>query len=149
MKRYARRLRCAAMISLAMSFPVLAQVTVKDAWVRATVPAQSVTGAFMQITSRQDTRLVAVESAAAGITEIHEMSMEKEVMKMRARPDGVALPAGKSVEFKPGGYHLMLMDLKQVMKEGDSVQLTLVIEDKNKKRSLVEVKAVVKALASP
>ncbi len=72
------------------------------------------------------------------------MTMEKDVMRMRAIK-GLDLPAGKSVELKPGGYHVMLMDLKQQMKEGDTVPVTLVVEGKDKKRTNVEVKASVKA----
>ena len=75
------------------------------------------------------------------------MTMEKDVMKMRA-VKGLDLPAGKTVELKPGGYHVMLMDLKQQMKEGDTVPLTLVVEGKDKKRSTIEVKAPVKPLAT-
>lgn len=138
-----KRIALAALIFAA--FPVMAQVTVKDPWVRATVPAQKATGAFMQITSAQDARLVEVSSTVAGVVEVHEMVMEKDIMKMR----GVAsldLPAGKSVELKPGGYHIMLMDLKQQMKEGATVPMTLVIEGKDKKRSTIEVKAPVKPL---
>ena len=116
---------------------------------RATVPAMKATGAFMQITSAQDARLVEAKSPAAGIVEIHEMAMEKNVMKMRALPDGIALPAGKAVELKSGSYHVMLMDLKQQMKVGDTVPLTLVIEAQDKKRTTIEVKAPVKPLAAP
>ena len=141
-----KRITLAALIFAA--FPVMAQVTVKDPWVRATVPAMKATGAFMQITSAQDARLVEVKSPAAGIIEIHEMAMEKDVMKMRALPNGLELPAGKAVELKPGGYHVMLMDLKQQMKEGDTVPVTLVVEGRDKKRSTIEIKAPVKALAA-
>ncbi len=129
------------------AFPVLAQITVKDPWVRATVSQQKATGAFMQITSAQDARLVEAKSPVAGIVEVHEMTMEKDVMKMRA-VKALDLPAGKSVELKPGGYHVMLMDLKQQMKEGDTVPLTLVVEGKDKKLSTIEVKAPVKPLAT-
>ncbi|NJD35620.1 MAG: copper chaperone PCu(A)C [Betaproteobacteria bacterium] len=129
------------------AFPVMAQVTVKDPWVRATVSAQKATGAFMQITSVQDARLVEASSPVAGVVEVHEMTMEKDIMKMRA-VTALDLPAGKTVELKPGGYHVMLMDLKQQMKEGDTVPLTLVVEGKDKKRSTVEVKAPVKPLAT-
>jgi len=128
-------------------FPVMAQVTVKDPWVRATVSAMKATGAFMQITSAQDARLVEARSPVAGVVEVHEMVMEKEVMKMRAIK-GLDLPAGKTVELRPGGYHVMLMDLKQQMKEGDTVPVTLVIEGKDKKRSTLEVKAPVRPLAA-
>ena len=140
-----KRITAAALLLVA--FSVMAQVTVKDPWVRATVSQQKATGAFMQITSAQDARLVEASSPVAGVVEVHEMTMEKDVMKMRAMK-GLDLPAGKSVELKPGGYHVMLMDLKQQMKEGDTVPLTLVVEGKDKKRSSVEVKATVKALAT-
>ena len=131
---------------LLAALPVFAQVTVKEPWVRATVAQQKATGAFMQITSAQDMRLVEAKSPVAGVVEVHEMVMDKDVMKMRAVP-GLDLPAGKSVELKPGGYHVMLMDLKQQMKVGDSVPMTLVVEGKDKKRSNVEVTATVKPLA--
>jgi hypothetical protein len=124
----------------------MAQVTVAEPWVRATVPQQKATGAFMQLTSVQDARLVGASSPVAGVVEVHEMAMDKDVMKMRAIA-GLDLPAGKSVELKPGGYHVMLMDLKQQVKEGDTVPVTLVIEGKDKKRSTIEVKAPVKPLA--
>jgi copper(I)-binding protein len=148
MNRLIRAAVLSALVSAAFVVPAHAQVTVKDPWVRATVPAMKATGAFMQITSAQDARLVEVKSPIAGIIEIHEMAMDKDVMKMRALPDGLALPAGKAVELKSGGYHVMLMDLKQQMKEGDTVSLTLVVEGKDKKRSTIEVKAPVKPLAA-
>ncbi len=138
-----------ATLAVAASIPLSAsaQVTVKDPWVRATVSQQKATGAFMQLTSAQDTRLVEAKSPVAGVVEVHEMSMEKDVMKMRAIA-GLDLPAGKTVELKPGGYHVMLMDLKQQMKDGDTVPLTLVVEGKDKKRSTIEVKATVKPLTT-
>ena len=140
-----KRITLAALMFAA--FPVMAQVTVKDPWVRATVSAQKATGAFMQITSAQDARLVEAKSPVAGVVEVHEMVMEKDVMKMRA-VKSLDLPAGKTVELKPGGYHVMLMDLKEQMKEGATVPLTLVIEGKDKKRSTIEIKAPVKPLTS-
>jgi len=69
-------------------------------------------------------------------------------MKMRAVPV-LELPAGKAVELKPGGYHVMLLDLKQQLKNGDSVALSLVVEGKDGKRETVEIKAPVKPLATP
>ena len=148
MNRIVRSTLLSALLSAAFVLPAQAQVTVKDPWVRATVSQQKATGAFMQITSMQDARLVEAKSSVAGVVEVHEMKMEKDVMKMRALAEGLALPAGKSVELKPGGYHVMLMDLKQQVKEGDVVALTLVVEDKDKKRSTIEVKAPAKPLAS-
>jgi len=119
----------AALAAIAVfTLPAHAQVTVKDPWVRATVSQQKATGAFMQITSAQDARLVEAKSPVAGVVEVHEMSMEKDVMKMRAIPE-LALPAGKAVELKPGGYHVMLMDLKAPLPKDSTVALTLVFKD--------------------
>lgn len=122
-----------------------AEVIVAEPWVRATVPAQKATGAFMHLKSDTDARLVSAASPVAGVVEIHEMFMDKDVMKMSPIP-GLELPAGQDVELKPGGYHVMLMDLKQQVKEGDTVPLTLVIEGPDGKRESVEVKAPVRAL---
>ena len=135
-----------AILAALLSTQAAAQVTVKDAWVRATVPQQKATGAFMQITAAQDTRLVEAKSPVAGTVEIHEMKMENNVMKMRAVA-GLDMSAGKAVDLKPGGYHVMLMGLKEQMKEGASVPVTLVFEGKDKKRETVEVKATVRPLA--
>jgi hypothetical protein len=122
-----------------------AQTTVNDAWVRGTVPQQKATGAFMHITSAQGGKLVSASSSVAAVVEIHEMVMEGTTMKMRAIP-GLDLPAGKAVELKPGGYHVMLMDLKAPLKDGESVPLTLVVQGKDGKKETIELKAPVKAL---
>ena len=127
----------------AASVPAWAQVEVKSAWVRGTVAAQKTTGAYMEINSAQGARLVSVESTVAGTVEVHEMSMDKNVMRMRAIAR-LELPAGKTVELKPGGYHVMLIDLKRPLKKGDSVPLRLKIENKDKTVSTVEVKAEVR-----
>lgn len=123
------------------------QVEVKDAWVRATVPQQKTTGAFMQLNAKQDARLVEVRSPVAGAVEIHEMSMENNIMRMRAVP-GVDLPAGKSVDLKPGGYHIMLINLKQPINAGALVPVTLVIEGKDKKRENIELQVPARPLNS-
>ena len=124
-----------------------AQVTVADAWARAVVPGQSSTGAFMRITAATGATLVAAASSAAGIVEIHEMKMEAGVMKMNA-VDRLPLPAGKPVELKPGGYHVMLMDLTRPLKEGDTIPITLTVVDGAGKSQQVEVRASVRALAA-
>ena len=126
--------------ALLLSAAAHAQVTVKDPWVRATVPAAKASGAFMLLQSAQDARLVEVRSPVAGMVEIHQMSMDNGMMKMSA-VDGIDLPAGKPVPLASGGYHVMLMQLKQQMKEGDTVPLTLVVQKKDKKLETVEVKA--------
>src|ERR1700704_3763742 len=92
-----------------------AQVSVKNPWVRATVPAQTSTGAFMQITSTQDARLIEVRSPAAATVEVHQLAMSTNVMKMSPIA-ALPLPAGKPVTLGPGGYHVMMMDLKGQVK---------------------------------
>ena len=128
------------------AFATQAQTTVKDAWVRGTVAGQKATGLFGQISSPSGGRLVSASSPLAGVVEMHEMAMDGNVMKMRA-VTALDLPAGKTVELKPGGYHLMLLDLKQELKAGETVPVTLVIEGAGGKRENVEIKAPVKALA--
>ena len=123
-----------------------AQVTARDAWVRATVPQQKATGAFMRLESAEDARLVAARSPVAGVVEIHEMAMENQVMKMRAVP-GLDLPAGKAVELKPGGYHVMLMDLKAPVKDGEQVPVTLVFKAKDGKEQVLDLQVPAKSLA--
>ena len=147
MTRFSLPTLSAAVLAAACGTSAFAQVMVKDPWVRATVPQQMATGAFMQLSAPAESRLVEVRSSVAGVVEIHEMAMEGNVMKMRAVP-GVELPAGKTVELKPGGYHVMLMDLKKELKAGDTVPLTLVVEGADKKRMNIEVKAPVRALTT-
>lgn len=118
--------------------PALADVSVTDSWVRATVPQQKATGAFMELKSDVPARLVAASSPLAGVVEIHEMRMEKDVMKMGPVP-ALELPAGQTVQLAPGGYHVMLMDLKAQVKEGDQVPLTLVVENRDGSRHSVEL----------
>lgn len=135
--------------AVAAGVPAWAQVEVKSAWVRGTVAAQKTTGAYMEIYSARGASLVGAESTAAAAVEVHQMSMDKNVMRMRAVPR-LDLPAGKTVEIKPGGYHMMLIDLKRPLKKGDSVPLRLKIENKDKTVSTVEVKAEVRdAMAAP
>ena len=86
----------------------------------------------MSLMSSDGARLVGASSSVAGVVEIHEMVMEGSVMKMRAIP-GLDLPPGRSVELKPGGYHVMLMDLKRPLKAGDRVPVELRIETKDKR----------------
>ena len=121
-------------------------VQVQDAWTRATVGAQSYTVSFMKLTAPQATRLVEVRSPAAGIVEVHEMKLEGDVMRMRA-VTALPLPAGQTVELKPGGYHVMMMDLKAPVKAGDAVPLTLVFEGADGQRQTQDVKATARAMA--
>ncbi|SFU93713.1 hypothetical protein SAMN04489707_104021 [Paenacidovorax caeni] len=132
---------------LAITVTAWAQTTVKveDAWVRGTVATQKATGAFMRLTPSANARLVEAKSPVAGVVEIHEMTLEKDIMKMRQIP-GLDLAADRTMELKPGGYHVMLMDLKQPLKGGEQVPITLVFEDDAKKRFTQDIKASVTVL---
>ena len=121
-------------------------VTVKNAWARASVPGQTATGAFMTLTAKDSVTLVSASSPLAGVTEVHEMKMDGNVMKMRAVP-GLELPAGKAVELKPGGYHVMLMDLKGPLAKDSTVPVTLVFKDAKGVETRQELKLPVSARA--
>jgi copper(I)-binding protein len=118
-------------------------ITVTGAWARATMPGQKVSGAYMQIQSDTDARLVAASSLVVPRVEVHQMKMDGDVMRMR-EVKAIDLPGGKTVSLVPGGYHIMLMNLKQPIKAGDSIPLTLTIESGGKRQSL-EVKATARA----
>jgi copper(I)-binding protein len=124
-------------------------ITVADAWVRATVQGQKATGAFMKLTAKDSVKLVSAVSPVAGVVEIHEMKMDKDVMKMAALPNGLDLPAGKTVELKPGGFHVMLMDLKAPLAADSSVPVTLTFQDAKGNKTTQELKLPVKAMAAP
>ncbi len=121
-------------------------VAVQHAWVRANVAGQTATGAFMELTAKEDMQLVGAQSDASALTQLHEMAVVNDVMKMR-EITALALPAGTAVSLKPGSYHIMLMDLPQPLTDGQTVQLTLQL--KNAKGELVtqKVQAPVKATA--
>ena len=115
-------------------------VDVKDAWVRTSVQGQKASGAFMTLTAKQATRLVSISTPIAGVAGVHEMKMEGDVMKMRSLPDGLDLPAGKPVTLSPGGFHIMLMDLKAALPKDSTVPLTLVFKDASGVESKLDVK---------
>jgi hypothetical protein len=134
----------AAALTTACAVSAFAQtVTVTDAWARATVQGQKATGAFMKITAKDNAKLVGVSSPVAGVAEVHEMKMDKDVMKMAALPNGLDLPAGKAVELKPGGYHVMLMDLKAPLSKDSTIPLTLTVQDAKGVKSNIELKLLV------
>ena len=121
-------------------------VDVKDAWARSTVPGQKASGAFMKLTAKEGTRLVGASSPVAGVTEVHEMKMDGDIMRMRAIA-ALDLPAGKTVELKPGGYHVMLMELKTALRKDSSIPLTLTFKDAKGAESKVEVSLPVLTMA--
>ena len=121
-----------------------APVTVEGAWARASVQGQKGTGAFMQLTAREPLTLVGASSPAAGVAEVHEMKMEGDVMRMRAIP-ALELPAGKAVALKPGGHHLMLMDLKAPLKPDTQVPVTLTFRNAKGETSSLQLSVAVSA----
>ncbi|PJX25802.1 transporter [Advenella sp. S44] len=122
-----------------------AQVMVQNPWVRATVAQQTSTGAFMLLTAKSDSKLIGATSTVADQVEIHKMTMEDEVMKMRQIPE-LALAANQPVALKPGGYHIMLIGLKRQINVADSIPLTLSFEDKDGNRRQVDIQATVRTL---
>lgn len=144
MKTFTRSILCCIGL-MAMVAAAQAEVAVQDAWVRATVPQQQATGAFMLITAPKDSRLVGASSSLTPTVEVHEMAMQNNVMHMRQVP-AVELPAGKTVALEPGGYHVMLMGLKQPVREGETVPLTLSFAHRDGTRETVQVKAQVRPL---
>ena len=147
--KLAQSIRALAFFALAGAAVVASAQTVdvQGAWARATVQGQKATGAFMKITANADTKLVSVSTPVAGVAEVHEMKMDNGVMTMRAVDGGLALPAGKAVELKPGGYHVMLMDLKLPLQKDTTIPVTLVFKDAAGKETRTELKVPVSSTA--
>lgn len=121
--------------------------SVEQAWVRASVPGQRSTGAFMRVTAHQPMRLVAV-STPVGVAELHEMRMDGDVMRMRPLA-GIDLPVGRAFEFKPGAHHVMLQELKTPVVAGSTVPLTLHLRNARGVDSRLELQVPVTAAAPP
>lgn len=105
-------------------------IEIQTPWTRAVPPTSKVGAGYMTVvnTGTADDRLIAARSGIAARVEIHEMTMDAGVMRMRELKDGLAVAAGQSVELKPGGYHVMFMGLREPIKAGDVVDVTLVFE---------------------
>ena len=136
---------CSVFLGLFVGLAFAGDVTIRDAWTRATVPGQKVAGVYFDIESSADARLVGVQSALTNAAEIHRMSMEDGVMRMRAVPQ-VQLPAGKTVRFEPGGYHVMLFDLPRQLQAGERFSLEVLVEDASGQRSGYVLKVQVRNL---
>lgn len=140
----------AALLLPLLSMDVFAQadskgITVTQPWSRATPGGVRTGGAYLQITASDEAgdRLVDARSGAAERVELHTHIHEDGVMKMR-RVEAIDVPAGKTVSLAPGGYHLMLMNLEQPLREGDTLDLTLVFE----KAGEIEVTATVEPIGA-
>lgn len=138
MKNIARTLVCLA--TLMLGAPALAQeikagdLVITQPWSRATPSGAKVAGGYLTIENKGTApdRLVSGAGDIAGKVEIHEMAMNNGVMTMRPLDKGLAIEPGKTVKLAPGGYHVMLMDLKGPLKEGDKVPMTLQFEKAGK-----------------
>ena len=130
------RLAYTAVAALALSGAAVAQnytagpLKIEQPWTRATPAGAKVAGGYVAVTNTgaAPDRLIGGSSEIAGKVEIHEMAMNNGVMTMRGLPDGVELKPGAKLELKPGGYHIMFMDLKRQLKEGEKVKGTLTFE---------------------
>lgn len=124
----------------------LGSINISLPFSRATLPNAPVAGGFLTIenTGTEPDRLLSVASDIAGETQIHEMALEGDVMKMRQLADGVEIPAGETVVLAPGGVHIMFMGLKQTLVEGETVAVTLTFE----KAGTVEILLPVEAAAA-
>ncbi|HEY4201252.1 MAG TPA: copper chaperone PCu(A)C [Devosiaceae bacterium] len=132
------RFLSAALLALSLfAIPALAQdapavvtagsLEISGAFTRATLPNAPVAGGYFTIVNKgaEDDTLVSVTTPAAGTSQLHEMSMQGDVMKMAALPDGIPVPAGQTVTLKPDGLHIMFMQLTQAFVEGTNVPVTL------------------------
>lgn len=149
--KFIRKLRAGVLLGAlvvvsALSLGALAAepVGVKNAWARPTAPGQRTAGAYMELESATAAALVAVETPAAAKAELHTMSMDGGVMRMRPM-EKVDLPAKKTVKLAPGGFHVMLIGVKRPLKEGDKVPLTLTVQTPDGAKSTLKVEAEVRA----
>ncbi|HQR04876.1 MAG: copper chaperone PCu(A)C [Proteobacteria bacterium] len=120
-----------------------ADLEVNKPWVRATVPGQQTGAAYMQLSSRAGVSIVGVSSTLAGAAEFHAMSLEGGVMKMRGL-SRLDVPPGKALTLSPGGYHLMLMELRQPLRPGATVPIVLQVKGSDGKVETVGVSAEVR-----
>jgi copper(I)-binding protein len=130
---------------LSITQAVAGEVSISDAWARATAPGQDSAAVALHITSQRDASIVAVSSADARTVEIHSMTHENGMMKMRAM-DVFPLKAKQEVALGSDGNHIMLVDLKKPLNAGDSVSLTLTLQFADKRKEKVEVKVAVKPM---
>ena len=148
MRRFTVMALGSLMISgMAWAHPDAAHVKAENAWVRASVPGQQASGAFMRLTAQEPLKLVGVETTVAGVAEVHEMKMDGDVMRMRAI-ESLDLPKDVAVDLKPGGYHVMLMQLKSTLVKDTQVPLTLVFKDAKGAESRLHLQVPVRMAAT-
>ena len=134
-----------ALLSIASAVSA-ADVKLDNAWVRTPAPGQKATGAYVELTSVSDAALVSAASPLAERVELHTMTLDGGVMRMRSIPR-IELPAGKTVKLAPGGMHLMVFNLKQPLKAGDKLPLVLTIQGAGASTATLEIEAEVRGEA--
>ena len=119
-------------------------LVISQAWSRATPSGAKVAGGYLTIENKGTApdKLVSVSAEIAGKADLHEMTTENGVMKMRPLDKGLVIEPGKTVKFAPGGYHLMLQELKAPLKQGDKVPVTLEFEKAGKVAVSLDVQGV-------
>ncbi len=145
-----RRLGLAVVAAFLTTTPLQAadiksgDLVIAQPWSRATPGGAKVAGGYVTITNTGSgpDRLVGGSAAVAGRVEVHEMAVDSGIMKMRQLEAGLPLPAGQTVRLAPGGLHLMLMDLKSGLKQGETVPVTLEFEKAGKVDVPFQVEAV-------
>jgi copper(I)-binding protein len=144
------RIVSAALVAVSFAAPVHAQeikagdLVITQAWSRATPSGAKIAGAYVTIENKgaAPDRLIGGAGDVAGRVEIHEMAMDGGVMKMRPLDNGLTIEPGKTVKLAPGGYHLMLFDLKSQLKQGDKIPVTLNFEKAGKVALSLDVQGV-------
>ena len=117
-----------AMLIANVAFAQPAALAVTEAWSRASTPAAQTGAMYVTVTTGQPDRLTGATTPVASMAEIHQSRMRAGVMEMRPVPDGLPVTPGTPIHMTPGGYHIMLMGLKQPLKQGDHVPLTLTFQ---------------------
>jgi len=140
-------LALSSLLNLAGCSAADTSVKISDAWVRASAPGQEVGAAYLNLQSGIDTVLTKVESPVAGSVEIHSMTMDNGVMKMRML-ENLPLTAGKLIKLEPGGFHLMLFDLKKPLKAEEKISFVLYFKDSSGKTNNIKIEMPVKTTAN-
>lgn len=145
--RFLVHLSALLVLCVATAFAATADIKVENAWARAPAPGQKTAGAYLELKSPVNASLVAAASPLAERVEIHSMSMDGGVMRMRPM-QRLELPAGKTVKLAPNGIHLMLVELKRPLKAGDKIPLSLTVQTAGAAPTTLKIEAEVRPLTS-
>jgi copper(I)-binding protein len=150
MKQVLRSLAFTVLLACLFASPLRAEevkagdIVITQAWARATPGGAKIGGGYLTIENKGSApdRLIGGSAEIAGKVEVHEMAMKNGVMTMRPLDNGLTIEPGKTVKLAPGGYHLMMFDLKGPLKQGDKLPLTLDFEKAGKVKLSLDVEGV-------